>query len=94
MVAALVPIRLSLSEGDRYTVWAPRWRDAGDEWEAFLGKDDDLYGFESVADLVAFVRTDTDNDLADHPSWEALGETVVLSVRFPSIEIARPAAAG
>ena len=27
-------------------------------------------------------------------SWEALGETVVLSVRFPSIEIARPAAAG
>jgi hypothetical protein len=27
-------------------------------------------------------------------SWEALGETVVLSVRFPSIEIARLAAAG
>ena len=27
-------------------------------------------------------------------SWEALGETVVLSVRFPSIEIARRAAAG
>ena len=43
MAADLVPIRLSLSAGDRYTVWAPRWRDAGDEWEAFLGKDDDLY---------------------------------------------------
>ena len=68
MAADLVPIRLSLSEGDRYTVWAPRWRDSGDEWEAFLGKDDDLYGFESVADLVAFVRTDTDNDLVDHPA--------------------------
>jgi hypothetical protein len=27
-------------------------------------------------------------------SWEALGETVVLSVRFPSIEIAGMAAAG
>jgi hypothetical protein len=27
-------------------------------------------------------------------SWEALGETVVLSVRFPSIEIARLAAVG
>jgi hypothetical protein len=72
MVAALVPIRLSLSEGDRYTVWAPRWRDAGDEWEAFLGKDEDLYGFESVADLVAFVRTDNDNDLVDHPAWKDL----------------------
>jgi hypothetical protein len=67
-----VPIRLNLSAGDRYTVWAPRWRDAGDEWEAFLGKDDDLYGFETVSDLVAFVRTDSDNDLVDHPAWQDL----------------------
>lgn len=72
MVADLVPIRLSLSEGDRYTVWAPRWRDSGDEWEAFLGKDEDLFGFASVADLVAFVRCDDDNDLTDHPAWKEL----------------------
>ena len=74
-MADLVPIRLSLSAGDRYSVWAPRWRDAGDEWEAFLGKDEDLYGFETVADLVAFVRTDSDNDLVDHPGWEDLTST-------------------
>jgi hypothetical protein len=72
MAADLVPIRLSLSDGDRYTVWAPRWRDAGDEWEAFLGKDEDLFAFDNVADLVAFVRSDTDNDLADHPGWKDL----------------------
>jgi hypothetical protein len=72
MAADLVPIRLSLSAGDRYTVWAPRWRDAGDEWEAFLGKDDDLYVFETVSDLVAFVRSDSDNDLVDHPAWKEL----------------------
>lgn len=72
MVADLVPIRLSLSEGDRYTVWAPRWRDSGDEWEAFLGKDEDLFVFASVADLVAFVRSDDDNDLTDHPAWKEL----------------------
>lgn len=72
MAADLVPIRLSLSAGDRYTVWAPRWRDAGDEWEAFLGKDEDLYAFSSVADLVAFVRSGADNDLADHPGWQDL----------------------
>jgi hypothetical protein len=72
MVADLMPIRLSLSAGDRYTVWAPRWRDAGDEWEAFLGKDEDLYAFDTVADLVAFVRSDSDNDLADHPAWTDL----------------------
>src|SRR6201993_1014946 len=72
MVADLTPIRLSLSTGDRYTVWAPRWRDGGDEWEAFLGKDEDLYAFDTVADLVAFVRSDSDNDLADHPAWTDL----------------------
>ena len=72
MAADLVPIRLSLTDGDRYTVWAPRWRDSGDEWEAFLGRDDDLYTFETAADLVAFVRTNSDNDLVDHPAWHEL----------------------
>jgi hypothetical protein len=74
MAADIVPIRLGLTKGDLYTLWAPRWRDAGDEWEAILGKDEDLYAFESVADLVAFVRTNTDNDLTDHPAWEDLTE--------------------
>jgi hypothetical protein len=74
MSADLVPIRLGLTAGDLYTLWAPRWRDAGDEWEAFLGKDEDLHAFESVADLVAFVRTNSDNDLTDHPAWEKLTE--------------------
>ncbi|CAN5518261.1 hypothetical protein BH11ACT7_BH11ACT7_26630 [soil metagenome] len=74
MAAELVPIRLVLTEGDFYTVWAPRWRDAGDEWEAFLGKDEDLYGFASAADLVAFVRGSGEHDLSDHPAWDALVE--------------------
>jgi hypothetical protein len=74
MAADIVPIRLGLTKGDLYTLWAPRWRDEGDEWEAFLGKDEDLYAFETVADLVAFVRTNTDNDLTDHPAWQKLTE--------------------
>lgn len=74
MAADLVPICLSLTDGDHYTVWAPRWRDAGDEWEGFLGKDEDLYAFQTAADLVAFVRTNTDNDLVDHPGWKGLTE--------------------
>jgi hypothetical protein len=72
MAAELVPIRLGVTAGDLYTLWAPRWRDAGDDWEGFLGKDEDIYAFESVADLAAFVRTDTDNDLTDHPAWARL----------------------
>ena len=74
MAAQLLPIRLGITAGDLYTLWAPRWRDDGDEWEGFLGKDDDLYAFESVADLAAFVRTDADNDLADHPAWTRLSQ--------------------
>ncbi len=81
MAADIVPIRLGLTKGDLYTLWAPRWRDSGDEWEALLGKDDDLYGFESVADLTAFVRTNTDNDLTDHPAWEGLTECERAPVR-------------
>jgi hypothetical protein len=72
MAAELIPIRLGVTAGDLYTLWAPRWRDAGDEWEGFLGKDEDVFAFESVADLTAFIRTNTDNDLTDHPAWGAI----------------------
>lgn len=72
MASDLVPIELGLTEGSRYTLWAPRWRDGDDEWEAFLGLDEDLYGFDDVAELVAFVRSEADNDLAEHPAWESL----------------------
>ena len=90
MAADIVPIRLGLTKGDLYTLWAPRWRDAGDEWEAFLGKDEDLYAFESVADLVAFVRTNTDNDLTDHPAWEKLTEANAHTVRSRRRSPVRP----
>ncbi|MET7768536.1 primosomal protein [Nocardia sp. NPDC005366] len=66
----IVPIELGLTDGDLVTLWAPRWRDGDDEWEAFLGHEDSLYGFESVAELAAFIRTDADNDLVDHPAWK------------------------
>ncbi|MGV0991726.1 MAG: primosomal protein [Mycobacterium sp.] len=74
MAAELVPIRLGVTAGDLYTLWAPRWREDGDEWEAFLGKDEAVFAFESVADLAAFVRTNTDNDLTDHPVWARLSK--------------------
>jgi hypothetical protein len=68
----IVPIELGLTDGDFITLWAPRWREGDDEWEAFLGHDEDLYAFESLAELAAFIRTDTDNDLVDHPSWKVV----------------------
>ncbi|WP_024793466.1 hypothetical protein [Tomitella biformata] len=69
MAGDIVPIELGLTGGNVVTLWAPRWREDDDEWEAFLGLDDDLYVFDSVAELAAFIRTDDDHDLHDHPSW-------------------------
>ena len=34
MAADIVPVRLGLTKGDLYTLWAPSWRDADDEWQA------------------------------------------------------------
>ncbi|GEL16177.1 hypothetical protein [Pseudonocardia asaccharolytica] len=69
MASDIVPIQLSLTEGDLVTLWAPRWREDGEEWEAFLGDDDALFAFPEVAQLAAFVRTRPEHDLTDHPAW-------------------------
>ncbi|MCE5289718.1 MAG: primosomal protein [Nocardiaceae bacterium] len=70
----IVPIELGLTDGDLVTLWAPRWRDGDDEWEAFLGDDDSLFGFGTVAEMVAFVRSGAGNDLDDHPSWPVVSK--------------------
>ncbi|PZS37658.1 MAG: primosomal protein [Pseudonocardiales bacterium] len=70
MVADIVPIELSVTAGDLATLWAPRWRADGEEWEAFLGDDENLFAFADVAALVGFVRTADIHDLVDHPAWD------------------------
>lgn len=69
MAADIVPIELSVTAGDLVTLWAPRWRADGEEWEAFLGDEQNLFAFTDVAALVAFVRTAGVHDLVDHPAW-------------------------
>ena len=69
MASDIIPIELGLPQGDLVTLWAPRWREDGEEWEAFLGDDEDLYAFPDAAHLAAFVRTAEQHDLIDHPSW-------------------------
>jgi hypothetical protein len=72
MAQDIVPVELGLTEGDLVTLWAPRWREDGEEWEAFLGHGDDLYCFDEVAELAAFIRTVDQHDLVDHPAWSAV----------------------
>jgi hypothetical protein len=60
----LVPLRLGLYPQDRYTLWAPsRAARPG----RFLGRDGRLVAFPTPAQLAAFLRTDTDHDLARRP---------------------------
>jgi hypothetical protein len=72
MAQDIVPIELGLPQGDLVTLWAPRWREDGEEWEAFLGHEDDLYAFPDTPHLAAFVRTDDEHDLVDHPAWHVV----------------------
>ena len=67
---AIVPVKLSLTEGDFYTLWAPKWRQSGSEWQAFLGDDEDVLAFNSPAELLCFVESGTKHDLLDHPQWD------------------------
>ncbi len=73
----IVSIELGLPQGDVVTLWAPRWREDGEEWEAFLGHEDDLYAFPDAAHLAAFVRTVDEHDLTDHPAWDVVPELSV-----------------
>lgn len=71
MTAEIIPIQLGLTAGNGLTLWAPRWREEGEEWEAFLGHGDDLYVFPSPAKLAAFIRGTDEHDLIDHPEWDS-----------------------
>ena len=44
---AIVPIKISLTEGDFYTLWAPKLRQQGTEWQALLGDDETVLGFRT-----------------------------------------------
>ncbi|MPZ67263.1 MAG: primosomal protein [Pseudonocardiaceae bacterium] len=72
MAADILPIELGLTAGDLVTLWAPRWREEGEDWEAFLGDDEALFVFPDVAAMAAFVRTVPEHDLTDHPAWSVV----------------------
>lgn len=71
---AILPVKLSLTEGDYYTLWAPEWREHGAKWQGFLGAGEKLYFFESPAAMLAFLESGTPHDLLDHPRWQAFAE--------------------
>ncbi|HTF49187.1 MAG TPA: primosomal protein [Pseudonocardia sp.] len=77
MAMDIVPIQLSLTAGDLITLWAPRWREDGEEWEGFLGDEDAVHAFPDAAALAGYVRTVPEHDLNDHPAWPLLLQLTV-----------------
>nr|VDG62454.1 Uncharacterised protein [Streptococcus thermophilus] len=78
---AILPVKISLTEGDFYTLWAPTWRQGGSEWQAFFGDKDDVLAFTSPEALLVYLEDHTEHDLADHPQWnafQALGDDRVV----------------
>lgn len=67
---AIIPVQLSLTEGDFYTLWAPTWQEHGSEWQAFLGDGTHVLLFRSPAELLAFLDSGAKHDLKEHPRWE------------------------
>ena len=49
---AILPVKLSLPQGDVYTLWAPTWKEKGTEWQAFLGDDTSVLAFHSPEELL------------------------------------------
>ncbi|MDO4685692.1 MAG: hypothetical protein Q4A92_04025 [Corynebacterium sp.] len=67
----IVPVSLELTEGTFYTLWAPLWKEHGQEWQAFLGYGDHVYLFSSPAELLVFLESGAKHDLTTHPKWGA-----------------------
>lgn len=68
---AILPVKVSLTEGDFYTLWAPLWKEHGAEWQAFLGDDDHVLVFNSPEELLVFVEENSSHDLTSHPKWKS-----------------------
>ncbi len=79
---SIIPIQLELTEGTFYTLWAPTWNEGNAQWQAVLGLGDDVYLFDSLEKLLAFVRSDQPHDLTEHPGWgrfiNSLPESIVV----------------
>lgn len=76
----IVAIELELTEGTAYTLWAPSWREGNAEWQALMGKGDDVLMFSSRAELLAYLRSGGEHDMTTHPAWRRFEKELPGSV--------------
>jgi hypothetical protein len=65
----IVPIELALPSGSWFTLYQRGWDDADDDSLAFLGGDDQVYGFATPEDLCGYAIDHQDHHLGLSPLW-------------------------
>ena len=79
---AIVPILITVNERTGLTLWAPPWEDEdGEEWQGFLGDGAKIIMFPGVDELAEFIATSDENDLSDHPGWDAVTKYTPAQLR-------------
>ncbi|WP_257161877.1 hypothetical protein [Corynebacterium cystitidis] len=78
---AILPVKISLTEGDFYTLWAPTWKEHGSEWQAFYGDAEKVLLFNSPEALLTHLEMTHSHELSSHPKWAeftAIGDDRVV----------------
>ncbi|SER63842.1 hypothetical protein [Corynebacterium cystitidis] len=78
---AILPVKISLTEGDFYTLWAPTWKEHGSEWQAFYGDTEKVLLFNSPEELLTHLEMTQSHELSSHPKWAeftAIGDDRVV----------------
>lgn len=76
----IVPVKMVLTSGTWYTLWAPNWMVKGESWQAFLGDDDHIFVFTSPAEILAYLEDGGCNELSEHPKWAQFSKKLETSV--------------
>lgn len=65
----IIVLKMELTSGTWYTLWAPQWIIRGEQWQAFLGDEEHIFAFASPAEVLAFIESTTTHDLVNHTKW-------------------------
>lgn len=68
---SIAAIKLELTAGSAYTLFAPQWREGNAEWQAVLGRGDEVYLFPTAEEMLAFLESGAEHDFTAHPDWKS-----------------------
>ncbi|RAV32900.1 hypothetical protein [Corynebacterium heidelbergense] len=80
----IVPLRLTITSGEWYTLWAQTWIVHGEHFQGFLGEEERAFIFKTPAELLAFITTEGEHDLSSHPQWASFKKDAAAQLQSPT----------